>query len=210
MKYIILIISTVFLLLAAFCCVNNMAETQQAATAEHYIKPDSAFVSQSLAFTEEHQWVSFHLSVLRLDESNMLQDGPTYDVIIKYDGDNSMVFFTDNFSHYVVTKENPEIKSLHWDCLSMAWFYFHPIPFINTKPYLRQLTSCKKDIDGNTPFFRFESDWAMGQADFMVNAETFTLYRAGHRTYLWNDVYCFHDTSFEDRQHYVDSIMAND
>ncbi len=210
MKYIILIISTVLLLLAAFCCVNNMVETQQAATPEPHIKPDSAFVSQSLAFAEEHQWVSFHLSVLRLEESNMLQDGPTYDVIIKYDGDNSMVFFTDNFNHYVVTKENPEIKSLHWDCLSMAWFYFHPIPFINTKPYLRQLTSCKKDIDGNTPFFRFESDWAMGQADFMVNAETFTLYRAGHRTYLWNDVYCFHDISFEDRQHYVDSIIAKE
>ena len=198
------------MLLAAFCCVNNIVETQQAATPEPHINPDSAFVSQSLAFTEEHQWVSFHLSVLRLDESNMLQDGPTYDVIIKYDGDSSMVFFSDNFSHYVVTKENPEIKSLHRDCLSMAWFYFHPIPFIDTKPYLRQLTSCKKDIDGNTPFFRFESDWAMGQADFMVNAETFTLYRAGHRTYLWNDVYCFHDISFDDRQLYVDSIMAND
>ena len=210
MKNLKLILSVVLLLLAAFCCVNNMAETQQAATAEHYIKPDSAFVSQSLAFTEEHQWVSFHLSVLRLDESNMLQDGPTYDVIIKYNGENSMVFFTDNFNHYVVTKENPEIKSLHWDCLSMAWFYFHPIPYIDTKPYLRQLTSCKKDIDGNTPFFRFESDWAMGQADFMVNAETFTLYRAGHRTYLWNDVYCFHDISFEDRQHYVDSIKAKE
>ena len=210
MKHFKLIISTVFLLLAAFCCVNNMVETQQAATPEPYINPDSAFVSQSLAFAEEHQWVSFHLSVLRLEESNMLQDGPTYDVIIKYDGDNSMVFFTDNFNHYIVTKENPEIKSLHWDCLSMAWFYFHPIPFIDTKPYLKQLKSCKKDIDGNTPFFRFESDWAMGQADFMVNAETFTLYRAGHRTYLWNDVYCFHDISFDDRQHYVDSIMAND
>lgn len=210
MKHLKLILSVVLLLLAAFCCVNNMVETQQAATPEPHINPDSAFVSQSLAFAEEHQWVSFHLSVLRLEESNMLQDGPTYDVIIKYDGDNSMVFFTDNFNHYVVTKENPEIKSLHWDCLSMAWFYFHPIPFIDTKPYLRQLTSCKKDIDGNTPFFRFESDWAMGQADFMVNAETFTLYRAGHRTYLWNDVYCFHDISFEDRLHYIDSIMAND
>lgn len=210
MKHLKLIISTVLLLLAAFCCVNNMVETQQAATPEPYINPDSAFVSQSLAFAEEHQWVSFHLSVLRLEESNMLQDGPTYDVIIKYDGENSMVFFSDNFNHYVVTKENPEIKSLHWDCLSMAWFYFHPIPFIDTKPYLRQLTSCKKDIDGNTPFFRFESDWAMGQADFMVNAETFTLYRAGHRTYLWNDVYCLHDISFEDRLHYIDSIMAND
>lgn len=210
MKHLKLILSVVLLLLAAFCCVNNMVETQQAATPEPYIEPDSAFVSQSLAFAEEHKWVSFHLSVLRLEESNMLQDGPTYDVIIKYDGENSMVFFTDNFNHYIVTKENPEIKSLHWDCLSMAWFYFHPIPFIDTKPYLRQLTSCKKDIDGNTPFFRFESDWAMGQADFMVNAETFTLYRAGHRTYLWNDVYCFHDISFEDRQHYVDSIlMAN-
>ena len=207
MKHLKLILSVVLLLLAAFCCVNNMVETQQAATPEPHINPDSAFVSQSLAFAEEHQWVSFHLSVLRLEESNMLQDGPTYDVIIKYDGENSMVFFTDNFNHYVVTKENPEIKSLHWDCLSMAWFYFHPIPFIDTKPYLRQLTSCKKDIDGNTPFFRFESDWAMGQADFMVNAETFTLYRAGHRTYLWNDVYCFQDISFEDRQHYVDSIM---
>ena len=210
MKNLKLILSVVLLLLAAFCCVNNMVETQQAATPEPHINPDSAFVSQSLAFAEEHQWVSSHLSVLRLEESNMLQDGPTYDVIIKYDGENSMVFFTDNFNHYVVTKENPEIKSLHWDCLSMAWFYFHPIPFIDTKPYLRQLTSCKKDIDGNTPFFRFESDWAMGQADFMVNAETFTLYRAGHRTYLWNDVYCFHDISFEDRQHYVDSIIAND
>ena len=210
MKHLKLILSVVLLLLAAFCCVNNMVETQRAATPEPHINPDSAFVSQSLAFAEEHQWVSFHLSVLRLEESNMLQDGPTYDVIIKYDGDNSMVFFTDNFNHYVVTKENPEIKSLHWDCLSMAWFYFHPIPFIDTKPYLRQLTSCKKDIDGNTPFFRFESDWAMGQADFMVNAETFTLYRAGHRTYLWNDVYCFHDISFEDRLHYIDSIMAND
>ena len=210
MRHLRLILSVVLLLLAAFCCVNNIVETQQAATPEPHINPDSAFVSQSLAFAEEHQWVSFNLSVLRLEESNMLQDGPTYDVIIKYDGDNSMVFFTDNFSHYVVTKENPEIKSLHWDCLSMAWFYFHPIPFIDTKPYLRQLTSCKKDIDGNTPFFRFESDWAMGQADFMVNAETFTLYRAGHRTYLWNDVYCFHDISFEDRLHYIDSIMAND
>ena len=208
MKHFKLIISTVFLLLAAFCCVNNMVETQQAATPEPYINPDSAFVSQSLAFAEEHQWVSFHLSVLRLEESNMLQDGPTYDVIIKYNGENSMVFISDNFNHYIVTKENPEIKSLHWDCLSMAWFYFHPIPFIDTKPYLRQLTSCKKDIDGNTPFFRFESDWAMGQADFMVNAETFTLYRAGHRTYLWNDVYCFHDISFDDRQYYVDSIMT--
>ena len=210
MRHLRLILSVVLLLLAAFCCVNNIVETQQAATPEPHINPDSAFVSQSLAFAEEHQWVSFNLSVLRLDESNLLQDGPTYDVIIKYDGENSMVFFTDNFSHYVVTKENPEIKSLHWDCLSMAWFYFHPIPFIDTKPYLRQLTSCKKDIDGNTPFFRFESDWAMGQADFMVNAETFTLYRAGHRTYLWNDVYCFHDISFEDRLHYIDSIMAND
>ena len=210
MRHLRLILSVVLLLLAAFCCVNNIVETQQAATPEPHINPDSAFVSQSLAFAEEHQWVSFNLSVLRLEESNMLQDGPTYDVIIKYDGDNSMVFFTDNFSHYVVTKENPEIKSLHWDCLSMAWFYFHPIPFIDTKPYLRQLTSCKKDIDGNTPFFRFESDWAMGQADFMVNAETFTLYRAGHRTYLWNDVYCFHDISFEDRLHYIDSILAND
>ena len=210
MKHIKLILSVVLLLLAAFCCVNNVVETQQAATPEPYIKPDSAFVSQSLAFTGEHQWVSFHLSVLRLDEFNLLQDGPTYDVIIKYDGENSMVFFTDNFNHYVVTKENPEIKSLHWDCLSMAWFYFHPIPFIDTKPYLRQLTSCKKDIDGATPFFRFESDWAMGQADFMVNAETFTLYRAGHRTYLWNEVYCFHDISFEDRLHYIDSIMVND
>lgn len=210
MKHIKLILSVVLLLLAAFCCVNNMAETQQAATAEPYIKPDSAFVSQSLAFAGEHQWASFHLSVLRLDESNMLQDGPTYDVIIKYDGDSSMVFFTDNFNHYVVTKENPEIQSLHWDCLSMAWFYFHPIPFIDTKPYLRQLTSCKKDIDGNTTFFRFESDWAMGQADFMVKTDDFTLYRAGHRTYLWNDVYCFHDISFEDRQHYVDSIKAKE
>ena len=210
MKHLRLILSVVLLLLAAFCCVNIVVETQQAATPEPYIKPDSAFVSQSLAFAEEHQWVSFNLCVLRLEESNMLQDGPTYDVIIKYDGENSMVFFTDNFNHYVVTKENPEIKSLHWDCLSMAWFYFHPIPFIDTKPYLRQLTSCKKDIDGNTTFFRFESDWAMGQADFMVNAETFPLYRAGHRTYLWNDVYCFHDISFDDRQLYVDSIMAND
>lgn len=210
MKHLKLILSVVLLLLAAFCCVNNMVETQQAATPEPHINPDSAFVSQSLAFAEEHQWVSFHLSVLRLEESNMLQDDPTYDVIIKYDGDNSMVFFTDNFNHYVVTKKNPEIKSLHWDCLSMAWFYFHPIPFIDTKPYLRQLTSCKKDIDGNTPFFRFESDWAMGQADFMVNAETFTLYRAGHRTYLWNDVYCFHDISFEDKQHHIDSIIAKE
>ncbi len=50
------------MLLAAFCCVNNIVETQQAATPEPYIKPDSAFVSQSLAFAEEHQWVSFHLS----------------------------------------------------------------------------------------------------------------------------------------------------
>lgn len=49
------------MLLAAFCCVNNIVETQQAATAEPYIKPDSAFVSQSLAFAEEHQWVSFTL-----------------------------------------------------------------------------------------------------------------------------------------------------
>lgn len=76
------------MLLAAFCCVNNMVETQQAATPEPHINPDSALVSQSLAF-----------------------------------------------------------------------------------------------------------------------AETFTLYRAGHRSYLWNDVYCFHDISFDDRQHYVDSIL---
>lgn len=79
------------MLLAAFCCVNNIVETQQAATPEPYIKPDSAFVSQSLAF-----------------------------------------------------------------------------------------------------------------------AEDFTLCRAGHRTYLWNDVYCFHDISFENKQPYIDSIlMAN-
>lgn len=52
MKHLKLIISVVLLLLAAFCCVNNMVETQQAATPEPYIKPDSAFVSQSLAFTE--------------------------------------------------------------------------------------------------------------------------------------------------------------
>ena len=209
MKITKFIISSAFLLLAAFCCTNTN-ESQQAAVKEPHINPDSAFVSQSLAFAEEHQWVSFHLSVLRLEESNMLQDGPTYDVIIKYDGDNSMVFFTDNFNHYVVTKENPEIKSLHWDCLSMAWFYFHPIPFIDTAPYLRMLTSCKTDRDGNTGLFHYESDWPMGKADFMVKTDDFTLYRAGHRTYLWNDVYCFHDISFEDRQHYVDSIlMAN-
>ena len=209
MKITKFIISSAFLLLAAFCCTNTN-ESQQAAKKEPHIKADSAFVSQSLAFACEHQWVSFTLSVLRMEESEMLQDGPSYDVIIKYDGENSLVFFSDNFNHYVVTKENPEIKSLHWDCLSMAWFYFHPIPFIDTKPYLRQLTSCKKDIDGNTPFFRFESDWAMGQADFMVNAEDFTLYRAGHRPYLWNDVYCFHDISFENKQPYIDSIlMAN-
>ena len=78
MKHLKLLILTVFLLLAAFCCVNNMVETQQAATPEPYIKPDSAFVSQSLAFAEEHQWVSFHLSVLRLEKSNMLQDGQTF------------------------------------------------------------------------------------------------------------------------------------
>ena len=209
-KLIIPLILILMIIMLIFSCIDSISRTKEQSNYEPYIKPDSAFVSQSLAFAEEHQWVSFHLSVLRLEESNMLQDGPTYDVIIKYDGENSMVFFSDNFNHYVVTKENPEIKSLHWDCLSMAWFYFHPIPFIDTKPYLRQLTSCKKDIDGNTPFFRFESDWAMGQADFMVNAETFTLYRAGHRTYLWNDVYCFHDISFEDRLHYIDSIMAND
>ena len=94
MKHFKLIISTVCLLLAAFCCVNNIVETQQAATPEPYIKPDSAFVSQSLAFAEEHQWVSF------------------------------------------------------------------------------------------------------------------TLCRARHNTCFWNDVYCFHDISFEDRQHYVDSIMT--
>lgn len=198
------------MLLAAFCCVNNIVETQQAATPEPYIKPDSAFVSQSLAFAEEHKWVSFNLSVLRLEESNMLQDGPSYDVIIKYDGENSLVFFSDNFNHYVVTKENPEIKSLHWDCLSMAWFYFHPIPFIDTKPYLKMLTSCKMDRDGDTEFFRYESNWFMGKADFMMKTDDFTLYRAGHRSYLWNDVYCFHDISFDDGQHYVDSIlMAN-
>ncbi|MBQ2188570.1 MAG: hypothetical protein II401_08470 [Bacteroidales bacterium] len=61
MKHFKLIISTVCLLLAAFCCVNNIVETQQAATAEPYIKPDSAFVSQSQAFAEEHKWVSFTL-----------------------------------------------------------------------------------------------------------------------------------------------------
>lgn len=198
------------MLLAAFCCVNNMVETQQAATPEPHINPDSAFVSQSLAFAEEHQWVSFHLSVLRLEESNMLQDGPTYDVIIKYDGDNSMVFFTDNFNHYVVTKENPEIKSLHWDCLSMAWFYFHPIPFIDTKPYLKMLTSCKMDRDGDTEFFRYESNWFMGKADFMMKTDDFTLCRAGNRTYFWNDLYRFHNISFENKQPYIDSIlMAN-
>ncbi|MBO4575268.1 MAG: T9SS type A sorting domain-containing protein [Bacteroidales bacterium] len=52
MKHLRLILSVVLLLLAAFCCVNNVVETQQAATPEPYIKPDSAFVSQSLAFTE--------------------------------------------------------------------------------------------------------------------------------------------------------------
>ncbi len=61
MKRLKLLIPTVFLLLAAFCCVNNIVETQRAATPEPYIKPDSAFVSQSLAFAEEHKWVSFTL-----------------------------------------------------------------------------------------------------------------------------------------------------
>ncbi len=209
-KLIIPLIIIPMIILLMFSCIDSISRTKDQSNYEPYIKPDSAFMSKSLAFAEEHQWVSFHLSVLRLEESNMLQDGPAYDVIIKYNGENSMVFFCDNFNHFVVTKENPEIRSLHWDCLSMAWFYFYPIPFIDTKPYLKMLTSCKRDIDGTTPYFRFQSDWAMGQADFMVNADTFTLCRAGHKTYFWNDLYRFHDISFEDRQHYVDSIMEKD
>jgi hypothetical protein len=70
-----------------------MVETQQAATPEPHINPDSAFVSQSLAFAEEHQWVSF------------------------------------------------------------------------------------------------------------------TLYRARYNTYFWNDLYCFHNISFENKQPYIDSIL---
>ncbi len=208
MKITNFIITSVFLLLAAFCCTNTN-ESQQVAVKEPHIKADSAFVSQSLAFAEEHKWVSFNLSVLRLEESNMLQDGPSYDVIIKYDGENSLVFFSDNFNHYVVTKENPEIKSLHWDCLSMAWFYFHPIPFIDTKPYLKMLTSCKMDRDGDTVFFRYESNWFMGKADFMMKTDDFTLSRARYNTYFWNDLYRFHNISFENKQPYIDSILMD-
>lgn len=209
MKITNFIISSAFLLLAAFCCVN-INKSQQAAKKEPHIKADSAFVSQSLAFAEEHKWVSFNLSVLRMEESEMLQSGPMYDVVIKYDGEDSFVFFSDNNRHSLVTKDHPPIDSFDWDCLQMAWFYFHPIPFIDTKPYLKMLTSCKMDRDGNTGLFHYESDWPMGKADFMVKTDDFTLYRAGQKTYFWNDVYCFHDISFDDKQHYVDSIlMAN-
>lgn len=60
MKHFKLIIPSAFLLLVALGCTNTN-ESQQAATAEPYIKPDSAFVSQSQAFAEEHKWVSFTL-----------------------------------------------------------------------------------------------------------------------------------------------------
>lgn len=207
MKTTTFIVSSAFLLLATFCCVN-IKKTQQAAVKEHSIKADSAFASQSRTFAREHKWVSFNLSVLRLEESNMLQDGPSYDVIVKYDGEDSFVFFNDNNRHFLVTKDNPEINSFDWDFLKMAWFYFHPIPYMDTKPYLKMLTSCKIDHDGDTEFFRYESNWLMGEADFMVKTDDFALCRAGHKTYFWNDVYCFHGFSFEDRQHYVDSIMT--
>jgi len=209
MKITKFIISSAFLLLAAFCCTNTN-ESQQAAVKEPYIKADSAFASQSLAFAYEHQWVSFNLSVLRMEESEMLQSGPMYDVVIKYDGEDSFVFFSDNNRHSLVTKDHPQIDGFDWDCLQMAWFYFHPIPFIDTKPYLKMLTSCKMDRDGDTEFFRYESNWFMGKADFMMKTDDFTLCRAGNRTYFWNDLYRFHNISFENKQPYIDSIlMAN-
>lgn len=149
-------------------------------------------------------------SVLRMEESEMLQSGPMYNVVIKYDGEDSFVFFSDNNRPSLVTKDHPQIDGFDWDSLQMAWFYFHPITFIDTEPYLRMLTSCKTDRDGDTRLFHYESDWPMGKADFMVKTDDFTLYRAGQKTYFWNDVYCFHDISFKDRQHYVDSIMTND
>lgn len=64
MKITNFIITSVFLLLAAFCCTNTN-ESQQVAVKEPHIKADSAFVSQSLAFAEEHKWVSFTLSRAR-------------------------------------------------------------------------------------------------------------------------------------------------
>ena len=60
MKHLKLIIPSAFLLLVALGCTNTN-ESQQAAVKEPYIKPDSAFVSQSQAFAEEHKWVSFTL-----------------------------------------------------------------------------------------------------------------------------------------------------
>lgn len=141
---IIPLIIILMIVLLIFSCTDSISRTKDQSVYEPHIKPDSAFMSQSLAFAGEHQWVSFNLSVLRMEENNMLQNGPTYDVIIRYDGENSMLFFTDNFNNYVVTKEKPEIKSLHWDCLSMALFYLHPIPFIDTKPYQSYSRRAKK------------------------------------------------------------------
>ena len=208
MKKTVIIIMFFFLPLAAFMCSQHDAKTQRAAMEEPYIRPDSAFVSQSLSFANERQWVSFQLSIMPMDDDNMFGLGMDYNVIIKYDNENSFVYVDDKFKRYMVTKDNPEISIYDMDRLGMIWYYFHPISFIDTKPYLKLLKSCRKDNDGETPYFRYKSDWSIGDAYFMVSAEDNTLYRAGNRTCIWNNVYCFHDISFDDRQHYIDSIMA--
>ena len=208
MKKTVLIIMFFFLPLAAFMCRQYNAKTQRAAMEEPYIRPDSAFVSQSQSFANERQWVSFQLSIMPMDDDNMFGFGMDYNVVIKYDGDSSFIYIDDMFNRRVVTKGNADMSYYDIDRLGMIWYYFHPIPFIDTKPYLRLLKSCRKDNDGETPYFRYKSDWSIGDADFMVNAEDNTLYSASNRTSIWNNVYCFHDISFDDRQHYVDSIMA--
>lgn len=119
----------------------------------------------------------------------MLQSGPSYDVIIKYDGDNSLIFIKEGADCILVTKESDNTWYVVLHYFRKAWYLLYPISFVDKDYMLGQFESCRQITEGGQSLMRYDMKYGCDETSLFIDNETNMLERTCTYNGTWHEVH---------------------
>lgn len=213
------------------------AANAQGKSIKDFIDSHKKFRKQAESFADKHEWVSFKYKNIHYYDDNFSWEDE-FEVIIKYDGKNSLVFYNingiewiylldRNYYQKIEQLEGSLIKyentifdfSRHYEELGKHGFipryfihipyYLYPIDLAYSASITRIFTDVE-DIEIKGELYNvYKFDDQEESLRLYVNAATNVMDSAyqEERKYLSKDYYTFYDFSYENRQHYIDSVF---
>ncbi|MBR2050862.1 MAG: hypothetical protein IJ961_00110 [Bacteroidales bacterium] len=213
------------------------AANAQGKSIKDFIDSHKKFRKQAESFADKYEWVSFKYKNIHYYDDNFSWEDE-FEVIIKYDGKNSLVFYNingiewiylldRNYYQKIEQLEGSLIKyentifdfSRRYEELGKHGFipryfihipyYLYPIDLAYSASITRIFTDVE-DIEIKGELYNvYKFDDQEESLRLYVNAATNVMDSAyqEERNYLSKDYYTFYDFSYENRQHYIDSVF---